>query len=311
VEEGTNMKETATDDRKVGNVNLAWVGIGFAVFYWVLESVRDVLAFERGTLVERLFYPDLASIWVRLMIISMIVLYGSYVQSVRSNIEDRENDKPGGQVKIIISGLCFAGLYWILETVRDAYVFRKGEVLDQLVRPDVAGLSVRLLAVSVLVLFSIYVQNVINERRAAEEAGRRNREMLEKEVEEKTAELKKANEQLKEEVEGRRQLENALWVSRRSLSDVANASSDGIVIVDRNQRIRFTNQAFQTMMGRTDRILGEVFTIPLKAGEEGRVSIDGIHGTNEVHMRVRLTEWQDVTAFLVLLQPTRQPAAAR
>jgi PAS domain-containing protein len=303
------MQPTATDERRLKSINLIWVGLVFAIFYWVLESVRDVLAFDRGTLIERLFFPDLASVWLRLLIISMIILYGSYAQSLRGRVQDGEGDeRPGGQIRVIVSGLVFAALYWILETIRDTYVFRKGELLDQLLRPDVAGLSVRLLAVSVLVLFSIYVQNLINERRASEEAVRKNRELLEKQVDEKTAELRKANEQLKEVMEGRRRLENALWVSRKSLNDIANAIPDAIVILDRDHRVRFANMAFQELIGRhTDSILGEVFTLPLKPGERGRVRFNGTRGAREVNMRVGTTEWQEATAFLVVLQPVAEP----
>ncbi|RPJ83248.1 MAG: hypothetical protein EHM18_14640, partial [Acidobacteria bacterium] len=69
---------------KPERINLIWVGVAFGAIYWVLESVRDVLAFHKGTLAERLFFPDLPSIWTRLVIIAMIVFYGLYAQSLRS-----------------------------------------------------------------------------------------------------------------------------------------------------------------------------------------------------------------------------------
>jgi PAS domain-containing protein len=297
-------EKATTGSGRANRVNLIWVGIGFGAFYWLLESVRDVLAFGKGTLAERLFLPDLASVWMRLMIICLIIFYGFYAQSLRTTIEARSGAKRGAGSRLIITGLICAALYWILEAARDVFIFKKGTLLGQLLSPDVAGLSVRLLAVSVIVLFSIYVQNMINERRLAEETERHNREILEKEVDERTTELKKANEQLRQEVEGRKRLETALWVNRRCFHDIVNATSDGIVIVDSTDHIRFANLAFENLIGRRKGDLsGETFVSPFESGEMGRATIMGADGDTEVDMRVIQTEWQDSPARLVLVRP--------
>ena len=303
------MEETAKS-RRMDKVNLIWVGVGFGAFYWVLESVRDVLAFGKGTLTERLFYPDLTSVWMRLLIIGIIIFYGFYAQSVRSNIEDKDSGKHAGRFPVIVSGFLFAAAYWFLEAARDVFIFKRGRLLTQLVNPDIPDLSVRLLAVCVLILFSIYVQNLINERRAFEQSMRQRHEELEKLVEERTTELRKANEMLQDEVNGRKRLETALWISRKCFQDIVNATTEGIVIVDNTRKIRFANLAFENMCGRkAAEITGEPFSLPLTVGKAGRVMVKNPTGATEVEMRVMESEWEGSGVYLVLLHPLHESEA--
>jgi len=303
------MEET-TRNKTMDKVNLIWVGVGFGAFYWVLESVRDVLAFGKGTLTERLFYPDLTSVWMRLLIICMIIFYGFYAQSVRANIGDKTG-KQTPRFPVILSGFLFAAAYWILEAARDVFIFKKGRLLTQLLYPDVPDLSVRLLAVCVLILFSIYVQNLINERRAFEESMRQRHEELEKQVEERTTELRKANELLREEMDGRRRLETALWISRKCFQDIVNATHEGIVVVDNTHKIRFANLAFENMCGRkVDEITGEPFSLPLTVGRVGRVMVKNPTGATEVEMRVMESEWEGAGVYLVLLHALESEAVS-
>jgi PAS domain-containing protein len=205
---------------------------------------------------------------------------------------------------VIISGFIFAVVYWVLEAARDVFMVKRGNLLTQLLYPDVPDLSVRLLAVCVLILFSIYVQNLINERRAFEETMRKRHDELEKLVEERTAELTKANEQLREEIDGRRKLETALWISRKCFQDIVNTTTEGIVVVDDNHKIRFANLAFENMCGRkADEIVGEPFSLPLTVGQVGRVMVKNPTGATEVEMRVMESEWEGAGVCLVLLHP--------
>jgi len=301
------MEET-TKNRMMDKVNLIWVGVGFGAFYWILESVRDVLAFGKGTLTERLFYPDITSVWMRLLIIGMIILYGFYAQSVRANIEDKASGKESPRFPVVLSGFLFAAVYWFLEAARDVFIFKRGKLLTQLIYPDAADLSVRLLAVCVLVLFSVYVQNLINERRAFEASMRKRHEELEKLVEERTSELRKANESLRDEIDGRRRLETALWISRKCFQDIVNATNEGIVLVDNAHKIRFANLSFEKMCGRkADEIAGEPFSLPLTVGQVGRVMVKNASGATEVEMRVMESEWEGSGVYLVLLHPVGDP----
>ncbi|GEM_PF-6354257 len=290
---------------KPERINLIWVGVAFGAIYWVLESVRDVLAFHKGTLAERLFFPDLPSIWTRLVIIAMIVFYGLYAQSLRSGTKSGGSRQSG---RIILSGFVFALAYWILESARDAFMFKQGRLLDQLVRPDIPDVSVRLLAVCMLVLFSVYVQNLINERRVAEESMRRSREELEKLVTERTTELAASNDKLRQEVDGRKRLEAALWISRRSFHDIVNATYDGILVLDSRSKVRFANAAAGSLLERRlKEVVGEDFQLPVQAGQVRRVTLPRGRGDLPVEMKVLETEWQGEQALLVLLHAEPQP----
>ncbi len=297
------MEET-TKSETADKVNLIWVGVGFGAFYWVLESVRDVLAYGKGTLTERLFYPDLPSVWMRLLIICVIIFYGFYAQSVRTNMEDRTSGTQSRGVPVILSGFLFAAAYWFLEAARNVFIFKRGNLLAQLVQPDIPDLSIRLLAVCVLILFSIYVQNLINERRAFEQSIRQRHEELERLVEERTTELRESNELLQDEVDGRKRLETALWISRKCFQDIVNATAEGIVVVDKTRKIRFANLSFENMCGRkAAEMTGEPFSLPLAVGEAGRVMVKNPTGATEVEMRVMESEWEGTAVYLVLLHP--------
>ena len=60
--------------------NFIWVGIGTAFVYWILESFLHVLFFGGSRFVEELITPDVHEIWKRLLVISLIVLFGIFAQ---------------------------------------------------------------------------------------------------------------------------------------------------------------------------------------------------------------------------------------
>jgi PAS domain-containing protein len=303
------MEET-TKSKTMEKINLIWVGVGFGAFYWILESVRDVLAYGKGTLTERLFYPDLPSVWMRLLIICIIIFYGFYAQSVRTRIEDKGSGNQRYRFPVILSGLMFAAAYWFLEAARDVFIFKRGRLLTQLIYPDIPDLSVRVLAVCVLILFSVYVQNLINQRRAFEESMHQRHDELEKLVAERTTELRKTNQLLQDEMDGRKRLEAALWISRRCFQDIVNTTAEGIVIVDNTHKIRFANLGFENMCGRrAAELTGEPFSLPLTVGRVGRVMVKNPAGATEVEMRVMESEWEGSPVYLVLLHPVSESAA--
>lgn len=56
------------------------LGIVFAAFYWILESVLDVFVFHEGTLAEQILSADPNEIWMRLLIMSIFIIFGVYAQ---------------------------------------------------------------------------------------------------------------------------------------------------------------------------------------------------------------------------------------
>ena len=209
--------------------NLLRFSIVFAVFYWILESVRDVLVFEKGNIFERIFFPDMMSFWMRFLVVCILVLFGVYAQSLKHKMEKQkfEQNRSLGMVNILKAGFCIGLLYWILESVRDVFIFNRGSLIERILTPDPMSFWMRLLAVFIIVLFTIYAQALINERRKAEEALRKEQEKLERMVEERTAELTESNRLLrllKKEIKERTRMGQELCRVNRALKTMGECN---------------------------------------------------------------------------------------
>jgi len=127
---------------------------------------------------------------------------------------------------------------------------------------------------------------------------------LELRVEERTAELSKANELLKKENTKRQQVEKTLQTIETNLRKVILTSPDGIIIVDRDGVVQFVNPAAESLFGRkAEELLGELFGLPLMKGDVTEVDI--VHrggGPGIAEMRVVETEWDGQGACLALLR---------
>ena len=150
--------------------NWVWGSIGFSVLYWILESIRDVLAFQKGTIVERLFTPDPISFWMRILVVFIIILFGLYVESLHRRLKVFSEGHRFSIKKnyVFLSGLGFSFLYWVLESFRDVLMNREDAILNRIFFPDPVAFWMRMLAVLVIVLFTIYVQSVLHERKSIE-----------------------------------------------------------------------------------------------------------------------------------------------
>ncbi len=58
------------------------VGLGFAAAFWILESIVDVVLFNKGTLIEQILTPSLPDIWMRTLVICTLIMFGVYAQSI-------------------------------------------------------------------------------------------------------------------------------------------------------------------------------------------------------------------------------------
>ena len=127
---------------------------------------------------------------------------------------------------------------------------------------------------------------------------------LESRVEERTAELSKANELLKKENAKRKQAEKALQTSETNLRKIILTSPDGIVIVDRDGVVQFVNPAAESLFGcKAEELLGELFGLPFMKGDV--IEVDIVHPGEEsgiAEMRVVETEWNGQSSCLVLLR---------
>ncbi len=180
---------------------------------------------------ERIFSPDPMSFWMRLLIVMFLILFSIHAQSVKVKIEKQRDKKeePRKMHGIIGAGLFFSAAYWIMEAVRDVIVFEKGNILKRIFAPDPLGLWMRLLAVFIIVLFSIYAQSLINKRKIVEEELLKEREELEKTVAERTAKLTESNKLLKEEIEERNKAEEEKKMIQEQLFQAQKMEAMGIL----------------------------------------------------------------------------------
>jgi signal transduction histidine kinase/CheY-like chemotaxis protein len=208
------------------SMNLVAVSAFFSVFYWVLESVRDVIVFNKGTLLRRLFKPDLMSFWMRMLIVCILFLFGIYAQSLRDRLDvpDVKAQRRLRRLGMIWRGLGFGALYWVLEALRDVFVFHKGGLLERLFQPDLVSVWMRLLAVCVMLLFSVYAENLFEERERAKQALQKAHDELEGLVRQRTSELYQSYEMLKKENEERRLVEDELLRVNRALKTLSQCN---------------------------------------------------------------------------------------
>jgi signal transduction histidine kinase len=158
------MKFPFQSFRKKHPLNLVWLSVAFGAAYWLLESLRDVFLFQKGDLLKRIFYPDLMSVWMRLLVVCILVLFGVYAQTLRSKMRLRGklSLERVRSVSILLAGTGFGLGYWLLEAFRDVFIYEKGNLLHQIVHPDSLDFWMRFLPVCILFLFSAYTQNLFN-----------------------------------------------------------------------------------------------------------------------------------------------------
>jgi two-component sensor histidine kinase len=148
---------------------------------------------------------------MRVLVICIIMLFSAYTQSMRQKAESKKKGiEIFGKMNIVWIGLAFGLFYWILEAFRDVFVFHKGNFLKQIISPDPMGFWMRLLAVCILILFSLYLKTLMNERNAVEAKLREMREQLLKETDIRSSELKASQETLKKKIQDSKSEENKL-----------------------------------------------------------------------------------------------------
>ena len=228
-------------------INFIWMGSLFAVFYWILESVRDVLTFEKGDILHRIFMPDPMAFWMRILVVCILILF-----SVRAHIyQNRAEDKKQTRRKIfslagiIKAGIIFCLLYWFLESVRDWFIFQKGSLLQEFFTPEPMGFWMRLLAICIIVLFSLYAQSFMEERKRAESELRKAHEELERVVNLRTEELSRSNVLLREEITERNRIEEQLRTVNRELKTISECNQ---IIVRTNDEASLLRDICQVLI---------------------------------------------------------------
>ncbi len=218
------------------SVNLIYVGLGFGLLYWIMESVRDVLTFDHDSIVERLFSPGFMTFWMRLLVVLIILLFSIYAQTVRRRIrsEDKGKTTVFGLFKISV---LFGVLYWVIEAFRDTFVFNKGNFIERIFMPDPTGFWMRLLPLLILILFGIYSQVLIDEQKKVEKTLRHKKDELQKLVDERTCELLDSNFILQKEIEKKDIAQKELFRVNRVLRTLSACNRSLVNIPDEQKLI--------------------------------------------------------------------------
>jgi len=229
-------------------LNILGLNLLFSLFYWVMESVRDVIVFNKGSILERIFRPDPMSFWMRMMVICIFMLFSIFSGILREQIEGKRTTVSIRlrNFGIIWIGIGFSLLYWFLEAFRDVFVFSKGGFFQRLFQPDAMGFWMRMMVVFFLILFSSYVQATVNQHRKIEQKLREAYAELEQRVEKSGTELSRSNEILIQQVALRERTQYVLKQMNNTLT-VLSACSD--VLNRANDEKKMLNEICSTIVG--------------------------------------------------------------
>jgi len=72
--------------------------------------------------------------------------------------------------RLVVVGLWFGAIFWIFQSIVDVVLFHEGSLVEQILTPGLHDIWMRTLVICTLIMFGVYAQSIIAERRRAEEA---------------------------------------------------------------------------------------------------------------------------------------------
>jgi len=216
------------------NMHLLWAGLGFGLFYWIMESVRDVIVFGRENVFQRIFMPDPIGFWMRALVVFIILLFSARIYKMKEkramlDAVTRLRNLPG---KVVGAGVGSVLLYWVIESFRDAFVFNKTTFLQAMFVPSPMDFWMRSLVILILILFAVYAHLLLkSEEESAKGIRAENDEMMHL-IEEKTAHLTLANKKLSHEIREREEAEKEVRTINRFLRMLSKGNKSLIQAVD-------------------------------------------------------------------------------
>lgn len=80
------------NDENILSANLmVFVGIGLSLLYWFVESLLYVFSYNHDFF-QQLFRPDLISLYRRLLVFSIFLIFGSHTQAIIKKQKQIEAD---------------------------------------------------------------------------------------------------------------------------------------------------------------------------------------------------------------------------
>jgi len=112
--------------------------------------------------------------------------------------------KPYRSINMILLGLAGTAVFWIMDTFIDTFLFREGNLLQQMMHPEPMEIYFRGAIGVLFIIFGIIGQRILNQRVKAECLLERTNRELEEKVLQRTAQLEETNKKLSDELEDRR-----------------------------------------------------------------------------------------------------------
>lgn len=106
------MPPGKTKPEYVSNKKMVLIVIGFSAFYWVFESLLHAVIWGDRTLAEQLFLPDNHEMWMRLLVMSIIMLFGFYAKRMFNRQREAEEQTKSAYVELSqifntsVDGMC-------------------------------------------------------------------------------------------------------------------------------------------------------------------------------------------------------------
>ncbi|MDI6790397.1 MAG: response regulator [Thermodesulfobacteriota bacterium] len=112
--------------------------------------------------------------------------------------------------KLILAGMAFSVLFWVLESAVHAFIFHEGNFAQQVLSPRPHEIWMRLMVMGAVIVFSVYSQLSVNFRRRAEKKARQ---------------------------------------AQAELDQIFDTAANGMRVVDKDFNVLRSNQTFSTLSG--------------------------------------------------------------
>ncbi|MFC1568754.1 ATP-binding protein [bacterium] len=205
----------------------------FGLCYWAMEAVRDVITFNRGTIIERFFMPDSRALWMRVLVVCVIFLFGVVSDSFRNRRKSvLWKTLLRSDWTLVYVAIVFSLFYWVFEAFRDAYIYGNDSFFELVFSPSPIMLWMRMMAIFFIILYGLYVQISVNDLRGDERVLQHEQLRLEKLLQSKSLELGEARAlilHLRKEIEKRKYFESENTKIQEQLIQAQKVEAIGVV----------------------------------------------------------------------------------
>lgn len=233
-------------------------------------------------------------------------------QAVAMVQEGRENGRPFSVVFLDINMPPGPDGIWTARKIREIDADVGIVLVTGQVRVNILETARTVLPVDKLLYLQkpFYPQEILQFASALSEKWRVEREYrsimqdLEERVQARTVSLMEANKRLSEEIETRTRIQTALKESEKKFREMITNNSDGIVILDQNNTIRFLNPAAEALFSvHGTELLGCLFEYPVSLEKTTEIEIKNRNRASVVaEMQVVETEWEGKKALLASIR---------